>query len=275
MAAASAGKVAELQQGTLTKSKEGIKSLAAGMEKVLKNFGIQSLDAIDQIPDEVKTTLNLQLKTVTGMELGQLRSVIEAAKETGKTFSDRLQDINKKREKNLTLEERTALAEEERRLKVSKSLDILTALDESAKGAADMSMALSTFGKRSKDFEKDVQAMGGNFGSGIEAARVSISTSIAPITIPLTAAIAANLPAIVSNSFGFILTLSSPDLTKFVKETINLTIIGPAKYNNAPIAAKVPNFGNNPLIPPVGVGILIRAPITPINAPANKSMSAI
>jgi len=181
MAAASAGKVAELQQGTLTKSKEGIKSLAAGMEQVLKNFGVQSLEAIDQIPDEVKTTLNLQLKTVTGMELGQLRSVIEAAKETGKTFSDRLQDINKKREQGVTIEERMALAEEERRLKVSKSLDILTALDESAKGAADMSMALSTFGKRSKDFEKDVQAMGGTFGSGIEAARVSISTSIEEI----------------------------------------------------------------------------------------------
>ena len=178
MAAASAGKVSELQQGTLTKSKQGIKSLAAGMEQVLKNFGVDSLDAIDQIPDDVKTTLNLQLKTVTGMELGQLRSVIEATKETGKTFSDRLEDINKKREKNLTLEERTALKEEERRLKASKGIEVLTALDEASKGASDMSTALDIFSRRRKDFEQDIQAMGGAFGSGIEAARTSITTSI-------------------------------------------------------------------------------------------------
>jgi hypothetical protein len=178
MAAASAGKVSELQQGTLTKSKQGIKSLAAGMEQVLKNFGVDSLDAIDKIPDDVKTTLNLQLKTVTGMELGQLRSVIEATKETGKTFSDRLEDINKKREKNLTLEERTALKEEERRLKASKGIEVLTALDEASKGASDMSTALDIFSRRRKDFEQDIQAMGGAFGSGIEAARTSITTSI-------------------------------------------------------------------------------------------------
>jgi hypothetical protein len=178
MAAASAGKVSELQQGTLTKSKQGIKSLAAGMEQVLKNFGVDSLEAIDKIPDDVKTTLNLQLKTVTGMELGQLRSVIEATKETGKTFSDRLEDINKKREKNLTLEERTALKEEERRLKASKGIEVLTALDEASKGASDMSTALDIFSRRRKDFEQDIQAMGGAFGSGIEAARTSITTSI-------------------------------------------------------------------------------------------------
>lgn len=37
MAAGSAGKIGELQKGTLLKSKQGIKDLAKGMENVLKN----------------------------------------------------------------------------------------------------------------------------------------------------------------------------------------------------------------------------------------------
>lgn len=181
MAAGSAGKIGELQKGTLLRTKQGIKDLAGGMENVLKQFGVDSLEAIDQLNDEAKFRLNFQLKTTFGMELGEIRSVIEGIKETGKTFGDRLTDVQKKLSKNITSEEKLAILEEERRLKTSKSLEVLTALDEAAKGAKDMNQALATFGKRKGDFKADIEALGGTFVDGIDAARTSINTSVKSI----------------------------------------------------------------------------------------------
>ena len=177
-AAGNMGKIAELQMGTLTRSKKGLKELGQGLENVLKGFGVESLEAIDQLSDQAKLTLNLQLKTAFGMELGEIRGVIEGIKETGKTFGDKLQDIQKKLNQNLTTEEKIQLLEEQRRLKTSQSLKVLTALDEAAKGAKDMNQALETFSKRKSEFEDDITAMGGTFTSGIDAARKSIEVSI-------------------------------------------------------------------------------------------------
>jgi DNA-binding phage protein len=80
MAAGSAGKIGDLQKGTLLKSKQGIKELAKGMENVLKKFGVSSLEAVDQLSDEAKVSINFQLKTTQGVELGEARSLIEAVK---------------------------------------------------------------------------------------------------------------------------------------------------------------------------------------------------
>lgn len=41
-----------------------------------------------------------------GVELGEARSLIEAVKETGKTFGDRLDDVQKKLNGNITAEEK-------------------------------------------------------------------------------------------------------------------------------------------------------------------------
>ena len=181
MAAGSAGKIGELQKGTLLKSKQGIKELAKGMENVLKKFGVSSLEAVDQLSDEAKVSINFQLKTTLGVELGEARSLIEAVKETGKTFGDRLDDVQKKLNGNITAEEKIAILEEKRRLETSKSLEVLTALDEAAKGAKDMNQALSTFSKRKGEFENDIKAMGGSFTDGIDAARTAINTSLKSI----------------------------------------------------------------------------------------------
>ena len=181
MAAGSAGKIGELQKGTLLKSKQGIKDLAKGMENVLKKFGVSSLEAVDQLSDEAKVSINFQLKTTLGVELGEARSLIEAVKETGKTFGDRLDDVQKKLNGNITAEEKIAILEEKRRLETSKSLEVLTALDEAAKGAKDMNQALSTFSKRKGEFENDIKAMGGSFTDGIDAARTAINTSLKSI----------------------------------------------------------------------------------------------
>lgn len=159
-AAGTVGKIEDLQNGVLTRSKQGIKLLSEGVEKVLRRFGVESMDAIDNLSDAAKRNLNLNLKASFGMELGEFRGVVESLKEGGKGFAERVADIDKKLKTNLTNEEKLGVLEEKRRLQTSQSLEALTALDKAAVGAKNMEDALLKFGDRRKEFEKDLQALG-------------------------------------------------------------------------------------------------------------------
>ena len=77
MAAGKVGKMNEAMNGTLLKTKEGVKSLGKGLEGILRDFGVGSLEEIDNLSDEAKTRLNISLKSVVGMELGEFRSLIQ------------------------------------------------------------------------------------------------------------------------------------------------------------------------------------------------------
>ena len=177
-AAGSMGRIAELQQGTLLRSKQGIKDLGQGMENVLKQFGVDSLEAVEHLPDEMKMKLNIQLKAAFGVELGELTRTIEATREAGKGLSERLTELNKKRELNLNLEEKTALLQQETSLKTNAALSALTGLSEAAKGAKSMDEALSRFDKRSGEFAADVAAFGGDAGSSKKIAESSMREAV-------------------------------------------------------------------------------------------------
>jgi hypothetical protein len=184
-AAAGVGRLDDLMNGTLLRSKKGIKDMAHGMEQNLKMFGVESLEAIDQLSDKAKRPLNLQIHAAFGVELGEFKAAIQAMKESGKGMAERLEDINTKLKQNLTLDEKNALLEEQRRLKASKSLEIITALDEASKGAQNMSQALSKFGERRKDFEEDMQAMGQAWTSEADVARSAIENALGSVNAGL------------------------------------------------------------------------------------------
>lgn len=186
-AASHVGRVGDLMAGTVLKTKGGMKDMAKGMETVLKKFGVESVEAIDTLSDGAKMKLNLQLKAAFGIELGEFQQSLKALKESSKSVGERLDDINKKQQANLTTEERIALAEEARRLKTSKSLEIMTALDEAAKGAKDMNSALAQFGKRKGEFEGDLKSMGKSWGSNAEAARGAINEALKGVNESLKA----------------------------------------------------------------------------------------
>lgn len=179
--AASVGRLDELQKGVLLRTKSGVKDLAKGLENTLKGFGVSSLEEVENLPDEVKMRLNLSLKSAFGVELGEFKKIIETLRESGKGFSERLSDINKKQKTNLTLEEKILLKEEERKLKVSKTFDVLTALDEASKGASSMNDALAKFGSRRKDFEEDLGALGIAWTSNIDVARQALKQNVAEV----------------------------------------------------------------------------------------------
>lgn len=186
-AAGSVGRIDDLMKGTILRSKKGVQDMARGFDNVLKQFGVESLDAVDNLSDEAKMQLNMQLKAAYGIELGDMRSVIETMREAGKGMADRLADINKQRKLNLTTEERAALDEKERALKAGKSLSILTALSEATKGTGEgvegMNKALAKFEKRKGEFEGDMNAMGQTWASGGDAARQSIQSALDQINV--------------------------------------------------------------------------------------------
>ena len=82
------------------KTKKGIESMAKGFDNILKRFGVDSVEAIDNLSDEAKTKLNISLKAAYGLELGEFISTVESMKEAGKGMSERLDEINKKRKLN-------------------------------------------------------------------------------------------------------------------------------------------------------------------------------
>lgn len=185
-AANSVGRMKELKDGTILNSKQGIKDMAKGFDNILKKFGVDSLNAVDNLSDEAKTRLNIQLSQTYGIELGDMRSVIETMQESGKGMADRLAAINKQSLMNLTIEERATLKEKERAMKAGKSLSILTALSEATKGTGDglegMTQALSKFeAKNKKNFEEDMKAMGQSWSSAGDAAKQSIESALKEI----------------------------------------------------------------------------------------------
>jgi hypothetical protein len=180
-AAGNVGKIQELQYGIITRSKKGMKDLAKGMEMVLQDFGVRSLEEVENLPDEVKFRLNLQLKGAFGMELGEMTRTIEAFKEAGKGVSDRLNEINAKRQLSLNMEEKAALAEQERQLKAKAAMDVLTGFSEAAKGAQSMDIAFSNFSRRAGDFREEIQAFGGDLGSmqgGLKSALMAATSNL-------------------------------------------------------------------------------------------------
>ena len=186
-AAASVGKLEELQAGTLTRSKEGIKSLTEGVNNVFKRFGIESADAIDQLSDSAKMQLNLVLKSSFDLELGQVKGVLKTLEASGKTFADKLLDLDKQLGKNISTEKRSAILEEQRKIKIDKNLDLLGILSEAAETSKTMNDAFSKFGTRRKEFESDLQALGLG-GSNKDIIRQAIDKSLTGVNAALSKA---------------------------------------------------------------------------------------
>ena len=178
-AAASVGRIADLQKGVLLRSKSGIKDLRKGFDSILRNFGVESAEAIDNLSDESKMQLNIQLKSTFGMELGEFKNTIQALQEQEQGLADKMGEINKKRKKAVGNEEKLAqLAQDERKYKIESSLGALVALEEASKGAKDMNQALAKFGQRKSEFQDDIKALGGDFKDSASAAKTALTSAI-------------------------------------------------------------------------------------------------
>jgi len=187
-AAGKAGVMDKVLNGTLLKTKDGVKQLRKGFDGILKDFGLNSRAEIDNLDDYTRNQLNMAVKATLGVELGAFAAQYDVLTESSKTAGDKIADINKKLSQNITLEEKKGLLEEKRALKVGTTLSALTALDEAAKGAKDMNQALSKFGKRKGEFEQDMASLGMSWTSETDAARQAIMGSLEGVNEGLRAA---------------------------------------------------------------------------------------
>jgi len=177
-AAGAMGATSELMSGTLLSTKEGMKKLAGGMESILGNFGVTSLDQIANMSDEQKSTLDAQLRSGYGMGLGEFQKSIEATREASKGLDEKLSDITTKQKQNLTLGEKNLLLDQQRSLTTGGSLDIMSQLDEVAKSAGDMDAAFDKFGSKLPGMDKDLKALGITATDSKGVAKQSIETAL-------------------------------------------------------------------------------------------------
>ena len=184
IAAGRVGLQSELLSGSILNNKKNIKGLSEGFKKIANQFGIAGNTAeemrenFENLDAVTKRNINITMQSALGVEGGELISQFEAIKETSKTLSDRLSDLNKKKLQNLTLEERANIAEEERKLRLSKSMEVLTALDKAAQSTDNMGSALSKFSKKRGEFEDDLKALGVAWTSETDVARKAITNAL-------------------------------------------------------------------------------------------------
>ena len=184
ISASRAGLTTELLNGSITKSKDSLKGMAGGFKSIANQFGIAGETAeemrknLEELDDATKRNINISLESALGVEAGQLISQFEAISNSSKTLADKLSDLNAKKKTNITLDEKAGIAEEERKLRLGKSLEVLTALDKAASSATNMGDALQSFSKKRSEFEGDLNALGVAWTSETDVARKAIEGSL-------------------------------------------------------------------------------------------------
>ena len=178
------GLTSELLSGSLLKNKKNLQGLYQGMKSIAGQFGIAGNNAeemrssLENMDDFTKARMNISLKAAYGMEAGELLNTLEAVGASSETLSDKLDNLNKKKQKNLTLEERAGIVEEERKLKLSKSMEVLASIDKAASSSKDMGEALGKFSKQRSVFEGDLKALGVAWTSETDVARGAITNAL-------------------------------------------------------------------------------------------------
>ena len=187
MSASAVGRTTELINGSILKTKQGTKDIAKGMRGVLKQFGVESLEAIEDMTDEQKFRVNMSLKSAFGIEVDQAKREILALEEGSKTLSEKLANLNKEKSKNLNLEEKAIIAEKERSLKLSASFAVLTVLDEASKNAKNMGEAFSNFNAKASTYADELNVLGLTAASDKEVAKGAFVSAINSINQSLKA----------------------------------------------------------------------------------------
>lgn len=178
-AAGSVGRIADLQNGVLLKSKTGMKELGMGMDNILKRFGVDGVDAIENMSDEAKARLNIQLQSVYKMDLGEFMRSAKALKDGAKGYGERLQEIDEQLKKNgntqLDIEAKKQAEIKKSALLQEASSGLVNVFEESLKGAgggaAGMQKAMEKFNNaltkgdaRSKDLQDSISALAAQKG---------------------------------------------------------------------------------------------------------------
>jgi phage-related protein len=173
------GKVQEAMDGTLMKTKEGRRQFAEGMQQELEQIAGVAMEDIDKLSDQQRANISRILKARTGMELAEYTNSTKSLLDASKPLTQRFAEIkDKMKDVNLTQQERIALENQDKKLRIDANADILAALQESTKGAADMDEAFAKFGEKRAGFTDDLQAMGMASMSNADIAKTALQSQL-------------------------------------------------------------------------------------------------
>lgn len=168
-AASAVGRTSDLMDGTILKSKAGMKDMSKGLEIMFKRVAGVSIEDVNKLAPAELARVNLILKSFSGMEVGDFERVLKATKESAMTYSDLAKDVNEKLQNaNLTTQERLALEKKLSEAQRSKTLSFLTAVDEAAAKGGTLAAAVEeATSKLGPEFMQELADMGVNLSDPI------------------------------------------------------------------------------------------------------------
>lgn len=138
----------QMRDGTLANSKEGMRDLAGGIDNMLARFGVHSEEEFKNMSDSQKQYINTMMKSAFGVTAVEALKTSKSIREANKPFIEQLGDIKKESDGlnqitdvKLRKEKQLQLAEKQRSLEASTSLDLISKM---TKKGMSMEKAVST-----------------------------------------------------------------------------------------------------------------------------------
>ena len=174
------GRISDLQNGTLLKTRKGMGELAQGMEQVLSKYVAGGIAGIDKMSDAQKNKLSMRLKMAYDMDLGTFERTIKAGMEGAKGYATKLEEINKMANRNgntsLDNEIKKSAEIKKQALLQEASGGVVTSFEEALKkagtGPDSLKKAMESINKELADEKSDlsdtIKVLGVDKGAGAE-----------------------------------------------------------------------------------------------------------
>ena len=200
IAAQHGGVLREMMQGTLADTRSGFKGMATGMESYFKRMSGVELteEAIRNMDPTRRANLDLALQAQFGKGIEEYRREMEAFKKAGMSYVERIADIDKQMEKNITNEERLTFEREKQDLLMGKSFAFSTKLAIAAKDADNFNDAITNMqkqmsGQQWKELTQDLAAVAGTFSKDLQKGVLAGNKQAIAQSMALSAAEALNV----------------------------------------------------------------------------------
>jgi DNA-binding phage protein len=170
----------QMRNGTIMQTREGMRGLAQGMEDTLARFSggrVRTAEDFAKLSNREKMLLNTRMKEATGRTATEFIQATKAIEENAKPLSEKLAKINEQKKKNLNLEERATLLEQERTLKTNTGLEALaTFQDKIIANGGNFEEAFKSI--TTGEIGEDLKALGHDMSSGKTAMKGAMEQAL-------------------------------------------------------------------------------------------------
>ena len=172
LSADASGEMSNLMSGTISQSKTSIKNLAEGMRTTFRTIAGFDIKDLGKMTAEQRAWADMKLKSVTGRGIGDFERMIPTFELAGKTFSDKLADINKELMSVTSSEEKLAIERKKQDLFLTESMSYSAAFADATKNASSFEDALARIQntmnpKQLDDYNKELSSLVANYSEDL------------------------------------------------------------------------------------------------------------